>query len=180
SAPNLLPADFLYNTARRGAVFTAPGNRFQVSATQNNPTKTAVRFGNLNRQYPQIFATFSPPRLFTALNTTRMSVYFFVPGTNRPATVSGFGAVFTDVDRPGTTWLDYVDQRGRLLHRQQVPPAGGSRSLSFAGVTRSVRDIYRVEITSGNVALSPQNRDGGLRDAVAMDDFIYGEPRPLR
>ena len=79
SAPNLLPADFLYNTARRGAVFTAAGNRFQVSATQNNPTKTAVRFGNLNRQYPQIFATFSPQKLFTALNSTRTNVYFFVP-----------------------------------------------------------------------------------------------------
>jgi hypothetical protein len=109
-----------------------------------------------------------------------MSVYFFVPGTNRPATVNGFGAVFTDVDRPGTTWLDYVDRRGRLLHRQQVPPGpGGSRSLSFAGVTRSVRDIYWVQITSGNVVLSPQNRDGGQWDAVAMDDFIYGEPRPV-
>lgn len=57
AAPNLLPPDFFNTTARRGAVFSSAGNRFQVSANQNNPTGTAVRFGNLNRQYSQVFAT---------------------------------------------------------------------------------------------------------------------------
>jgi hypothetical protein len=37
--------------------------------------------------------------------------------------------------------------------------------------------IARVRITSGNVAPGPD--DGGKRDVVMMDDFIYGEPQSL-
>jgi hypothetical protein len=182
AAPNLMPPNFFNTKAPRprGAVFSTSDNRFQVSATQNNRTRTPVRFGNLNPQYPQVFATFSAQRLFTAVDSNQLTVHFFVPGTTQRATVNGFGAVFTDVDRPGTTWLEYFDWRGRLLFRQQVPPGPvPQRSLSFAGVKRSVSDIFRVRITSGNVVLSPQNPDGGQRDAVAMDDLLYGEPRRL-
>lgn len=40
--------------------------------------------------------------------------------------------------------------------------------------------IARVAITSGNARLAAGNADGvGGIDVVAMDDFIYGEPRPL-
>ena len=51
--------------------------------------------------------------------------------------------------------------------------------LSFVGISFNAGErIARVVIESGNVALSATNNDGvNDADAVAMDDFIYGEPR---
>ena len=78
-----------------------------MSADADNPTNTCVRFSHLNAQYGGIFATFSPEKLFAPIGTTLMGIRFFVPGTNTPATVKGFGAVFIDVDRSGATRLEF-------------------------------------------------------------------------
>ena len=56
-------------------------------------------FGELNPSYPGLFAAFSSPRIFSPLNSNVMDVLFHVPGdTTVAAGVTGFGAVFTDVD----------------------------------------------------------------------------------
>ena len=67
SAPNLLPPDFFNTNVPRGAVFVSKNNKFQVSADADNPTNTGVRFSNINGQYDDIFATFSPEKLFTPI-----------------------------------------------------------------------------------------------------------------
>ena len=49
-------------------------------------------------------------------------------------------------------------------------------SLSFLGVVFGAGErIARVRITTGNAPLGPN--DGGTVDVVAMDDFLYSEPR---
>jgi hypothetical protein len=178
SAPGLLPRDFFNTVSPRGAVFSSSaGNRFQVSADSDNPTHTPVRFGNINPQYPSIFDTFSPERLFTPLGTNKMRVRFFVPGTTTPAYVSGFGAVFTDVDSPTSTKIELYDRWGTRLWWNYVPKGtASSKSLSFLGVKTSAQ-VYEVRITSGNAQLNAWNNDGGAKDVVAMDDFLYGEPK---
>ena len=180
SAPNQLPRDFFNTTVPRGAVFSSgAGSKFQVSADSDNPTHTPVRFGNLNAQYPNIFGTFSPQRLFTPLGTNQMSIRFFSPGTTTPATVKGFGAVFTDVDKANTTKIELYDQWGTRLWWHAVPKGPtASKSLSFLGVKTSA-DVYEVRITTGNAALSSTNTDTSARDVVVMDDFLYGEPTAL-
>ncbi len=180
SAPNQLPRDFFNTTVARGAVFSSgAGSRFQVSADADNPTHTPVRFGNLNAQYPNIFGTFSPERLFTPLGTNRMSVRFFEPGSNRPATVNGFGAVFTDVDLANTTMIELYDRWGGRLWRHAVPRGTtASKSLSFLGVKTSAA-VHEVRIITGNAPLSSHNTDTAGRDVVVMDDFLYAEPKPL-
>ena len=113
----------------------------------------------------------------------------FVPGGDLPATVTGFGAVFTDVDlpdgsRPNTkrgnrkasTLMAYFDADGELLFSSFVPASPGDGSLSFFGIVFRDARIARVRITSGNVAPGPD--DQGQQDIVMMDDFIYGEPQP--
>ena len=86
----------------RGAVFTTPGSGFEISGA---PTP---EFGDLNASYPNLFAAFSPPRLFAPLNSNVMDVLFTVPGnTAVPAAVSGFGAVFTDVDTATSTKMEF-------------------------------------------------------------------------
>src|SRR5512143_2732572 len=98
SAPNNLPANFFNNNSPRGVVFFTPGTGFQVSADSDNPTNTPVRFGNIHPIFPDIFSTFSPQRLFTALGSNIVEILFFVPGHPTGATVEGFGSVFTDVN----------------------------------------------------------------------------------
>lgn len=170
SAPNNLPANFFNVNSPRGAVFSTPGSGFQVSG---NAGVAPVRFDNLNPTYSAQFQTFSAQRLFTSLGSNILDVNFFVAGSTTPAFVSGFGSVFTDVDLPNLTSIQYFDQNGLSLGTFFATPA--NNGLTFLGVFFNAGErISRVRITSGNVAVGP-NDSAGI-DVVVMDDFIYGEP----
>lgn len=172
SAPNNLPANFFNVNSPRGAVFSTPGSGFQVSG---NAGVAPIEFDNINASYSGNFATFSPQRLFTAVGSNILDVTFFVPGSNIPATVSGFGAVLTDVDLSDSTSLAFYDSNDALLYSSFVPASPGDGTLSFLGAFfNNGEGVSRVRITSGNTALGP-NEGHGI-DVVAMDDFIYGEP----
>ena len=176
SAPHDLPADFFNANSPRGAVFFTPGAGFQVSGRQG---VAPIEFDNLRPNASRRFAVFSPPRLFTALDSPITEVLFFVPGTARAATSQGFGVVFTGVDRDDSTKVEYYDVHGRLLFSGFAPPADGDETLSFLGVAfDSGEEVFLVRITSGDVPLGGEHHGGG-RDLVVMDDFIYGEPQPL-
>jgi hypothetical protein len=142
-----------------------------------------------NPTYDAIFQTFSPLRLFTPIGSPITEVYFFVPGGgNIPATTTGFGAIFTDVDqpdgsfpdygeRPASTWIRYFDVQGQLLFSSAVPASPGDGRLSFFRLVFDDARIARVQITSGAAAPGPD--DEAIHDIVVMDDFFYGEPQPL-
>ena len=174
AAPNNLPANFFNTISPRGVVFSTPGSGFQVSA--NSSSATAVEFGNLDPSYPPLFQPFSPQRLFTALGSNITDVNFFVPGSATAASVSAFGAVFTDVDLPDSTSLQFFDLSNQLLYSSYfVPARTGNQTLSFLGVQFVDGErIGRVRITAGNAALG--GNEGGGVDLVALDDFIYAEP----
>ena len=175
AAPNDLPANFFNANSPRGAVFFTPGAGFQVSG---KPGVAPIEFDNLRRDASRKFATFSPPRLFTALASPITEVLFFVPGTAQAATSKGFGVVFTGVDHDDSTKIEYFDVRGALLFSAFVPAAEGHEALSFLGVAfDSDEEVFLVRITSGDVELGGTHRGG--RDLVVMDDFIYGEPQAL-
>lgn len=176
----------------RGALFTTPDGTGFVQAP---PAADPALFppGGLagvfnNSTYGTIFTAFSPARLFSAIGSNITEVDFFVPGGgNVRATVTGFGAVFTDVDQPdgggpgnkhiARTLMEYFDANGELLFSSFVPASPGDGSLSFFGIVFEDARIARVRITSGKVAPGPD--DGGKQDVVMMDDFIYGEPQRL-
>jgi FG-GAP-like repeat len=176
AAPNLVPANFFNLNSPRGAVFTTPGTGFMVSADTSNPTASPVRFGDINPSYPGTFQTFSPQRLFTAVDSNILEVSFFIPGTSVPATVKGFGAIFTDVDNSGATLIQCYGVDGSLI--ASFSPIPANNGVSFLGVSfNSGERIARVRIVNGNLPLSAGNTDGGVaQDVVAMDDFIYSEP----
>ena len=180
SSPNNLPANFFNANSPRGAVFATPGSGFQVSAKLGNPTSTLVRFGNLNSAYVNFFSTFSPERLFTALDSVVTDVNFFVPGTSTPALTKGFGVVFTDINNVGGAQLDCYDAQGNLLFRRAAPIEKLPRQgLLFIGVSFDSPVIAWVRIKTGNLPLGPNNVDGipASADVAALDDFIYGEPQ---
>jgi len=184
TTPPVNPFNTFLNT--RGAQFTTPG----IGLAQATPSGLAVLFNN--PQYNTDFSTFSPFRLFTPVGSNITEALFFVPGSNGaiPATVRGFGAVFTDVDQPdgsgpggkrgnrgASTLLEYFDADGKLLFSSFVPASPGDGSLSFFGIAFKDPLIAAVRITTGDVAQGPD--DDGESDIVVMDDFIYGEPQPL-
>ncbi len=175
--PNALPGDF-FNAATapraRGALLSTPGMYVAVSARPGNPYGAAVRFGNINPTYPSRFRTFSPPRLFSPIGSNIVNLTFRVPGTQRPAVVRGFGAVYTDVDLPERTGFRYYDIHGKLLGAFTVPAK--PRGLSFLGVRFPRAVVARVRIEYGNHALGPN--DSAKIDVAVMDNFIYGEPQP--
>ena len=176
SAPNNLPANFFNANSPRGTVFFTPGTGFQVSADSVNPTNTPVRFGNLHPDFPRIFSTFSPERLFAALDSNILETVFFVPGRQTGAAVGGFGSVFTGVNDEDSTKIEYFDVAGRLLFSRNVLAGPTNRgSLSFLGVGFDAGErVFAVRITSGSRTPATP-----ARDVVVMDDFIYGEPQAL-
>jgi hypothetical protein len=172
AAPNSLPANFFNVNSPRGAVFSTPGTGFQVSA---NAGVAPIRFDNLNATYSATFGVFSAQRLFTSNGSNVTDVNFFVAGSNTPATVSGFGAVFTDVDLSNVTSIQFFDSLNQSVGTFFVPALGGSANLSFLGVFGNAGERFgRVRITSGNAAIGPNDNPPGS-DVVVMDDFIYGE-----
>ncbi|HWS28152.1 MAG TPA: hypothetical protein VN259_16445 [Xanthomonadales bacterium] len=182
AAPNFLPADFFNVTSARGAIFNtlreSTGlNQMRVSA--NAGSGTPVRFGDIDPSYESTFQTFTAQRLFQVRNASNMDVTFFVPGTRRPATVSGFGVVFTDVDAASNAIVRCFAQDGSQLVAASAPAASGG--LSFVGISfnTAAERCFRVQIRVGNAPLASGTVDGAVSDVIAMDDFIYGEPQPV-
>ena len=175
SAPNNLPANFFNVNSPRGVVFSTPGTGFQVSA---NSGVAPIDFSNIDPGYSGFFNAFSPQRLFTALDSNVLDVHFFVPGTNTPALVRGFGAIFSDVDLPTTTSITFFDVANNLLGSFSVPNLVGNETFSFLGVSYADAIVSRVRIVNGNVALGAGVLDsnGSPNDLVVMDDFLYAEP----
>ncbi len=189
TTPPANPFNVFLNT--RGSQFTTPG----VGLSQAPPSGgaqggLAVLFNNPS--YATIFRPFSNFRLFTPVGSNITDALFFVPGSGGsiPATVSGFGAVFTDVDQPdgsgpgekhgnrgASTLVEFFGANGELLFSSFVPASPGDGNLSFFGVVFNDARIARVRITTGDVAPGPD--DDRKNDIVMMDDFIYGEPHAL-
>jgi hypothetical protein len=173
SEPNFLPPDFFNTTSPRGAVFSGAPN-FMVSG--------AGTFGTLDATYTTAFEAFTAQKIFAPIGATVYDVKFFVPGTTTPATTSGFGAVFTDVDTAGVSKIDFFGLNGELLKSVPAPVSGPANGgFSFAGLsfTTPAERISSVRITTGNqlIATEPDISQGGAGDVVALDDLLYGEPR---
>ena len=189
TTPPANPFNVFLNT--RGSQFTTPG----IGLSQAPPSGgaqggLAVLFNNPS--YATIFRPFSNFRLFTPVGSNITDALFFVPGSGGsiPASVSGFGAVFTDVDQPdgsgpgekhgnrgASTLVEFFGANGELLFSSFVPASPGDGNLSFFGVVFNDARITRVRITTGDTAPGPD--DDRKNDIVMMDDFIYGEPQPL-
>lgn len=168
--------------------FSTPGSgSFQISAAAGNPTGTPVRFGNINPIYPEIFQTFSPQRLFTPLGNHNVDITFSPPVVGLFTSGGlGFGAVFTNVTKQSSTWLEFVDDLGKRHGPYFVPSTEVEGGLSFLGVATRGRLITEVHMHVGNAHLdSPNNSDSNNEkdssgpDLVAIDDLILQCPPPF-
>jgi hypothetical protein len=167
---NTFPAGFFNN---RGANFAGPGSGFRNSDND---------FSDLNLNYGGQFNAFSAPKMFAPVGSPEMEVDFTVAGANTPAAATGFGIVFSDVDREGSTSIKLFDAEGRSLGQYHPPVRTDANGLSFIGVVFDQPIVAKVVIKAGQAAIDAgleDVTDGGNRDLVVMDDFLYGEPQPL-
>jgi hypothetical protein len=157
----------------RGATFTTPGTGF-LQTPLNAPELAAI-----NSTYATTFNFFSPLRIFTPVGSNVTDVTFSIPGTNglNPATVNGFGAIFTDVALANATRMEFFDLNGKEILNVAAAPETVAGGLSFLGaVATAGEQIAEVRITTGTTALGPNNNPAGGVNVVAMDDFFYSEP----
>jgi plastocyanin len=164
------PATFFNVNSKRGAVYSTPGSGLRVDSTA---------FASINPDLAAQFSTFSPKKLFMPVGSNQVEVRFKLAGTADDGLVKGFGAVFADVDRVGSTTIAYYDARDVLIAMVTAPNHNDAHLLSFVGAVFTAPVIARVVITSGDAPLSATAVDvtaGGTQDLVVMDDFVYGEP----
>ncbi len=167
------PATFFNVNSKRGVLMSTPGTGLRVDSTV---------FASLNAGLATQFRAFSPKKLFAAVGSNQVEVDFKLAGTATNGLVKGFGVVFSDVDRAGSTRIEYFDATGVRIANLEAPAHSGAQGFSFIGAVFDSPIVARVLITSGEAALSATVTDlsaGGTKDLVVMDDFVYGEPRPL-
>lgn len=188
-APFDMPFDFFNRVAPLGAIFRTKDNKFAISNPLNGAPKDD-KFSSLNRAASKKFIAFSEKRLFTSVKSNILTQFFRVPGTHYKATVSGFGAVFVDVNKKNTSFLALYDQRGCKIAVVPVPPK--NKGLSFVGVHvtginhvhMKKAPVYKAVLKLGNTPIKSHRHRrhhfprGG--DVVVTDDFIYGEPQKIR
>ena len=163
------PADFFKGA---GLISTTDGIGTRVSDND---------FADINPSYAGEFESFSKVKTFMASGSARLTLRFRVPGTETEGVVSGFGIVFSDVDRAGAAHITLCALDGTNLGNYIAPVRSDLAGHSFVGVVVDQPIIGRVEVTSGEAPLSAGRNDlslGGSHDLVVTDDFLFGEPQP--
>jgi hypothetical protein len=168
-----LPGNFFNVNSKRGVLMTTDGTAFRISSNG---------YVDVNPNYAGEFVAFSQPKLFVARGSTVTDVQFVVAGSNTQAVVKGFGSVFEDVGRAHSTRIEYFDLAGRKILQIAAPRRSDANGISFVGAVFDSAVVARVRITAGDTPIGENVDDnvkgeGKKRDIVAMDDFIYGEPR---
>jgi hypothetical protein len=164
------PVDFFRNA---GLLSSTDGPGLRVSDND---------FGDVDPAYAGEFESFSKARTFMSIGSTRMTIEFRVPGTDQPALTSGFGIVFSDVDREGAASITLFAADGENLGTYRSPARADSAGHTFVGVAYDRPVVARVEVISGEAPLAAGRNDlsgGGTQDLVVTDDFLFGEPQPL-
>jgi hypothetical protein len=173
---NNFPFDFFNNTdplgpngRKRGLVYANTGTAFRVDSTD---------FSELEPTYANQFEVFSKKRLFAYIGSNVTEVNFKVPGNNTDASVKGFGVIFSDVDNASSTFIEFFNG-SKSLGVFKAPAASGAGKFSLLGVHFPTEKITRAKITAGNGLLAKGIKDitdGGDKDLVVMDDFLFSEP----
>jgi hypothetical protein len=166
-----------------GIYMSQPRTRVQISAPAGGDTPP--EFGHINPAYPSYFAPFSGTQLFSPLDQNAAEFSLAIPLDCPPAPCiytgvsRGIGAVFSDVDRPFTTYLQARDAFGRPLGAFFVPATPGDETYSFLGIVALQPVISRAYFSLGNRPLVEGALETGDVDLVVLDDFIFGDLRAV-
>jgi hypothetical protein len=169
-----LPGDFFNPVGpgapvsrQRGLVYAGPGDAIVSKSS----------FSEINAGAAPAFTAFSGNKSFAVVNEALWPVEFAVAGTATPATIRAFGVVVADVDKTNSTYLEFFNGN-RSLGKYYVPAHNTGSNFSFLGVYFKNEMVTLVEIGhEGRLADGGKDiSDGGAKDLVVFDDFIYSEP----
>jgi len=169
-----IPSDF-FNPLDPGA--PAARQRGLVYSGSTDARVSSNAFADLEPTNANEFVPFSGSKVFSAVSSNAWNVDFQVAGQSVAASIKGFGAVFSDVDR-STTTIEYFS--GPVSLGVFTVPVKTTGSHSFLGVYFPHEKVTRVKITQGEAPVAAGQKDvssGGTNDLVVMDDFLYDEPR---
>jgi hypothetical protein len=171
-----MPGDFFNPT---GAGAPAARQRGLLYAGTENAVVSKTNFADINANAATAFTAFSGTKTFAVTNAAQWPVFFQVAGQPTAATVKGFGAVFSDVDKANTTFIEFYNN-DKLLGRFYVAPQDNTSSFSFLGVYFPNDKITHIVAGHEGILADGQKdiTQGGSKDLVILDDFIYSEPLP--
>lgn len=149
-------------------------------------------FASVNPNVSGLFPAFSPNNTFAPFNDNTIDMSFVLASSPTtppvPAVVSGFGAIFVNVQLPNTSSIEYFSGPNSL-GKFFVPPAGSSGQPEFLGVIFNSPVVTNVRLTLGTAQIynfdgttfssSTVNNPASGANLVATDDFVYSEPLPL-
>ena len=155
-------------TRQKGLTYAPGSGEFRVS--NNN-------FSEVNSQASSQFATYSGTKTFANISSNLWQIDPQVAGSAVAATVQGFGIVFSDVDAGNTTFMEFIGESGSL-GKFYVPAHNSSSSFSFLGVYFKKKKVTAVRVGHEGVLADGQKdiSQGGPKDLVILDDFLYDEP----
>lgn len=154
-------------------------------------------FASVNPATAGKFPAFTSPNTFVMFDPTAgqfddrfIGESFNLAGTSTPAATRGFGAIFVDVQNPGSSSIEYFgrDANGKQfsLGTFDVPVGAASGETQFLGVLFDSPAVTEVNLTVGNKALFSFDGSGfqsfGAEDLAAgvdlavTDDFVFAEP----
>jgi hypothetical protein len=178
---NNFPLDFFNPTdaaspdgRKRGLVYVGNNAALRLDSTS---------YAEIEATYANNFKPFSGKKLVTSINSNVTEIELKVAGTNTPASVKGFGAVFSDVDQDNYTTIQFYDGN-KSLGVFKVPVRSDANGHSFLGVHFPNDKITRIKITLGTGTLAAGTLDitndaTNGKDLVVLDDFFYSEPLAL-
>lgn len=177
-ATQKLPADFFNPVAPGSPAALQRGFRYSADV---DARISSNGFADLDATNGTEFFSFSGSKTFSAVSSNLWNVDFEVPGQAAPASVRGFGAVFSDVDNAASASIEYFAEEISLgVFNVPVRTAG---THSFLGVYFPNEKVTRVRIKQGEAVVAAGVKDvtsGGNKDLVVMDDFLYDEPKAVQ
>jgi hypothetical protein len=143
-------------------------------------------FTDVNPNATGLFPAFSPSNTFAMFNDNGIDFKFVLPSLHTTTVVSaasrGFGAIFLNVQQPGTT-ITYF-HGATVLDTLNVPTNATAGAAIFAGELFSSSIVTNVLLTLGQGVIfrfdgttaTPGGVNTGSNNLVAVDDFAYPEP----
>ena len=153
-------------------------------------------FASVNPGTAGQFPAFSPNNTFVMQDETPyqfddrfIGQSFTIPGTATAAGTRGFGAIFIDVEKAGSSSIEYFghDAGGHEVSLGTFAvPTGASGEPQFLGVLFDNPVVTDVNLTVGTNTLfnfdgtsfqsfGPENLSGNT-DLAVTDDFVFAEP----